>query len=996
MRKASCALILAMCLLIGIPIEYQSKASPAIFSEQELQFIKEHPIINVGVDPDFVPFEFIDSDGKYKGIAADYIKLIEIRSGLEFQITNNASWEEAYTKAINKQIDILPAISETQERRNYFLFSEPYYSYKRAIFFRSDEKEIRGIEDIKNKKVAVQQASSNHSYLLEYPEIKLSLYDKPLDAIKAVSQGKELAFVGNMVTTSYYIKENGFGNLKYIEIDETTPQSIHFAIRKDWPILQSIINKSLKDITKNEKIGIYNKWMGIESDRDYSEILRLFAIAAAIGAIVLGISLYWVYRLKKEVEAREILENETRKAKEEAEAANHIKSIFLARMSHEIRTPLNAITGLSYLLGKTEINLTQRIYLEKIIQSSKNMLGIINDILDFSKIEAGKIELEQRPFNLDKLIQQIMSIVYYKIEEQEIEFFVNKDPNIPSHYFGDPLRIEQILINIINNALKFTSLGEVSFNIRLLEKNENMATLEFLVKDTGIGMSKEQQESLFKPFEQGDSSITRVYGGTGLGLSIVKSLIEMMQGSVKVFSEKGEGSAFYITIPLEIDIEKEQEQAEKGLPKYFEKLRILVLEKNSNYIRLLEEYLRSFGITGEFTRSDEKAVKAINNNNFDICIVDFDTPAEGGIDFINNVKETTEAEKLPKFILMVPLIKEELLEKLEKTNVDIGITKPIVPSALNDAIMEALQERIVEKTEKEKHYENKKAKVEEGKYKVLVIDDNNTNQYIASSILENIGVKVILASNGKEGYEYYMQHKKEISLILMDLHMPVMDGYQSASLIRAEDKEIPIVAMTADAIVGVKEKCEEAGIEGYITKPYEPEEFIDTVIKILEAKTSTAAEGFGKTNIEDNNKDATSIEQANSEADTIMESKEKNREDILIIPFEKKEALDYEDGLKRIGGNKELYQVVIEAFLKDSEEVIDILSNYINTKDYERAEAVAHKIKGGAGNIGAKLLFEAAKRLQKALEVKQEELINEEMKVFSKEYTKLSEEIKKY
>ncbi|MGI6102928.1 MAG: ATP-binding protein, partial [Bacillota bacterium] len=304
--------------------------------------------------------------------------------------------------------------------------------------------------------------------------------------------------------------------------------------------------KALSTITQEERIAINNKWVHLQTQADYGPLIRIVLIICILAVVVIGVSFYWIIRLRNEIRKRELVQLDLERARQEAVAANEFKSNFLARMSHEIRTPLNAIMGLTYLLKRTEISPTQSLYVDRIDLASKNMLSIVNDILDFSKIEAGKVELEIAPFSIDQVIHDVVSIVSHNIEERQIEFKLFKDPLIPTWFLGDAKRIEQVLINILNNAVKFTSEGEVSLSIRLVAREGDKYHLSFSIKDTGIGMTEEQISKLFMPFVQGDSSIDRRFGGSGLGLSIAKNLVDLMGGQIQVFSTPGEGSTFVV------------------------------------------------------------------------------------------------------------------------------------------------------------------------------------------------------------------------------------------------------------------------------------------------------------------------------------------------------------------------------------------------------------------------------------------------------------------
>jgi len=528
------------------------------------------------------------------------------------------------------------------------------------------------------------------------------------------------------------------------------------------------------------------------------------------------------------------------KAKGEAEEANEFKSSFLARMSHEIRTPLNAITGMSYLLKKTGISLTQSMYIDRITQAANNMLSIINDILDFSKIEAGKVELEITSFSLDQVIQDVVNIVSYKIEEQEIGLKLTKDPDVPNWFYGDSKRIEQVLLNILNNAAKFTSSGEVSLDVRLIAKENEKHHLSFTVKDTGIGMTEEQVNNLFQPFIQGDSSINRRFGGSGLGLSIVKNLVEMMEGQIKVFSTPGEGSTFIIHLTLSIDKEKE-ESYKKTLSvsaKHFKNVRTLVLEKTGASMNLIDSYLGAFGMQCELTSSEVSAISMLEASDgkfaklFDLFIVDYGTPAEGGFKFIVSLRKNKNIIRMPKIIMLLPMMREDLFDKLDEYGIDLGIGKPIIPSILLNGILDIFKLKAVSASQASASKDDIPEKSDKT-YIVLLVEDNKTNQLIAKSLLQRVGIETIMANNGKEAVELYQQHKDNIDLILMDLHMPVMNGYEAAQEIRKMSSDVPIIAMTADVILGVKEKCEQSGIHYYISKPFDPDNFIHTIKEII-------------------------------------------------------------------------------------------------------------------------------------------------------------------
>lgn len=898
------------------------------WTREELQFIKEHPVIKLGVDPEFVPFEFIDEDGEYKGIAADYLAIISKKTGLKFEIKKGLTWPEAYDMAVNGEIDALPLIGKTPQRQEHFVFSEPYYYFKRVIVTRETEKGISNIEDLEGRIIAVQRNSSHHSYLLEHPEINISLYDSVEAGLTAVATGKERAFLGNLATTNYMIRTHGLTGLRYIAFEAEKEQALHFAVRKDWPELVSIFDKAMDTITQNQKTAINNKWIDLQTDIDYGPIIRILLIVGSIIVLIFIVSFFWIVRLRKEIRRRKEIQKDLEKAKLEADEANEFKSNFLARMSHEIRTPLNAITGISYLLKKTDISFTQSMYVDRIMRAADNMLGIVNDILDFAKIEAGKIELEKVPFSMDATIREVVNIVSYKIEEQGIRFRVFKDPAIPDWFIGDSKRIQQILQNVLGNASKFTKAGEISLDVSLVSKKEDHYILRFTVRDTGIGMTEEQKQKLFAPFIQADSSINRRFGGSGLGLSIVKNLVEMMEGEVRISSVPGEGTEFIIEISLDADKQKEVMYEKMLSTRVFKEAKILTLQKKDPDMEPVCRYLSYFGMTCETVFSEEEAMQILESSEensdkpFDLMITGCGKSSGSGFEFVKNLRNNKKIIEIPPIIMLIPMNRYDLFDKLHENGIQRGIVQPVTPYNILNEVTDALG--IKKDRENEEANGTKKClPLKKEKCHAILADDNKTNQLIAKTLLEQMGIHTIIANNGKEAIEIYKEQKKDIDLILMDLHMPVMNGYEAAAEIRKISDDVPILALTADVISGVREKCRKNGIYKYISKPLEPEKFMQ-VIK-----------------------------------DVLSEDR-----DISV--------LDTDLGLKNMGNDQELYKQVLDIYLAENSNLNEELSKAIYQKKYEDASKMVHKIKSSSGSIGANNLYGSAVSLQRALDEENE------------------------
>lgn len=913
-------------LLLPLQSQHVDARAAISWSSEEQTYLNENPTITFGVDPEFVPFEFVEG-GEYKGIASDYIKLMTQRIGVSLERVPNITWSQAYLGVQNKTIDFLPAIAKTASREEIFAFSSMYYEVKRVIVTQNTVTNITDISDLFGKVVAVQIGSSHESYLLDYPEINLMRYDTVIEGLTAVSTGEEIAFVGNLATCDYLIKNGGLTNLRFISIPSESPNGLHFAVHEDNLVLLSILNKALATITTEERTAIHAKWVTVSTATDYGPIIQAIVGFALFILVAGGVSLYWILRLKKEVVIRKHAQAELEVAKQTAEEANAVKTSFMARMSHEIRTPLNAITGMAYLLKKSNITMGQRMYADRITQASQTMLSLINDILDYSKIEAAKIEIEHISFSLDQVVHNLMSIMAMKMEDKGLGFRFVKDANIPIYFFGDPKRLEQVLLNLFNNAVKFTASGEIVLEIHQTAKEGNKHHLVFSVKDTGIGMSKKTLDQLFTPFTQADASINRRYGGSGLGLSIVKNLVELMGGSVKVYSVEGEGTTFIVNLTLDADSEKEQNEHQEGSAEFIKNLRALVIDKNTANLNMTQTYLHSFGMPCELVTSASAGLSLLENANgnlkspFDLLIVDYDTPEEKGLEFLTKISANTALKRLPKTILLLPMQRTDLFDQLSNHPIDAGIGKPVISSILHNAILEIFVVKAIASTDSSQS--PTLAPVVKNHQTVLVVDDNNTNQLIAKLLLEQSGFDVLTASDGEEAVKIYQQQSTKINLILMDIHMPIMNGYEASTKIKSIYPNAIIAAMTAEVTPGVKEKCHEAGMDHYISKPFEPEHFVETIRTII--------------------------------AET--------KPDVVYTEA----PIDEARGIRQMGDNADLYRLVVAEFHHENLGVGGATKKAVEEKNYLEARQHLHKIKGSAGGIGATILSEAIQTLHQAI-----------------------------
>jgi signal transduction histidine kinase/CheY-like chemotaxis protein/HPt (histidine-containing phosphotransfer) domain-containing protein len=947
MRRLISGLAAFWAVLAVLAVPCLAAGGSISWDEAERAFLDEHPVIRLGIDPEFVPFEFIDEDGQYKGITADYLALISEKTGLTFEVVPNLTWPEAYDLALAGDLDALPAIGKIAEREQFFLFSEPYYAFKRVIVIHDQEKAIAGIEDLEGLTVAVQRNSSHHSYLLSIPRINLSLYDSVEAALTAVGTGEETAFVGNLATTNYLIRTNGLTNLRFVAFDAEKQQTLCFAVIKDDPELISIFNKTLNTITDQEKTAINNKWIALKAPVDYGPIMRGAIIGGLFVLAVVAVSAYWITRLRKEVQQRILVQ-------QDLEQANAFKSSFMARMSHEIRTPLHAITGMSYLLKKTDVTLTQTMYVDRITQAASNMLSISNDILDYSKIEAGKVDLEHAAFSLDQVIQNVINIVSYKMEEQKIGLRMAKDPLVPTWFFGDGKRIEQVLLNIINNAVKFTSSGYVALDIRLEDRVNEKCRLSFTVTDTGIGMTEEQVQKLFIPFTQADSSINRRFGGSGLGLAIVKNLLDLMGGHIQVASTPGEGSSFIVQLPLDVDQGNESAAADVLDGQPLQTIRALVLDKSSAERDVIGRYLHAFGMRFELVGEEEDAMHMLEaagdgTSRFDLLVLDHDTPAKGGLAFVDTLRRNSRIATMPRIILLLPVTRLDLFDRLSDHGVAAGLGKPVIPSMLLNAVLDTFRLKAIPGLQPAEKEAASPVMLSQA-CRVLLADDNQTNQLIGQSLLRQAGIESIAANDGQEAVDLFHRHQDAIGLVLMDLHMPVLNGYEAAQEIRKAAPDVPIVAMTADVVQGIREKCEQSGMHHYLSKPFDPDRFLQLIRSLLQTRADTG--------------------------ETVEEA-----------------VLDPAAGAKNMGGFMAVYHQVLDAYSQENQDTEVRLVQAIQDRRYADAGQIVHKVKSSSGSIGAKPLYETAVALQRALQATNEEDIPPLTERFSCQLRKLRQEI---
>jgi len=655
--------------------------------------------------------------------------------------------------------------------------------------------------------------------------------------------------------------------------------------------------------------------------------------------------------LQLEIEERKRTEEELLVAKRNTEVANQAKSTFLANMSHEIRTPMNAVLGLAHLLRLTELSELQRDYIGKLTLSADNLLRIIDDILDFSKIEAGKLELEAIPFSLrSDILENVTQVIGLPAGDKGLELMLDFAPDLPDQLVGDPGRLRQILINLMNNAVKFTANGEITLAVSQLALLEDQVLFRFEIRDSGIGMSQDQLAKLFQAFSQADSSTTRRFGGTGLGLTISKNLAELMGGEIGAQSALGQGSCFWFTARFVLAAEPVEEPLARQAQS-LQRLRILVVDDNANARLILSRQLAYFGFDTQVAASGAEALERFRQcppgDGFDLVLLDWMMPVLDGIETARLIQASPALQPAPAIIMTTAYDRKELLERTRGLDLKAVLTKPIFPSTLLAAILTCFGQAAV------KPAVDTRVQLADHVLgaRVLLVEDNRINQQVASEILTKAGLEVIVAEDGAQGIARLRADHAEgqpFDAVLMDIQMPVMDGYTASEEIRRlpEFASVPIIAMTANAMAGDRQKALDAGMNDHVAKPIKVAELFRVLGQWVHAARPAPAP-------------VPPPPPAPPQADPGGKDSETDLAEV--------DGLNSTAGLDLLGGNRSLYLSLLRQFAANYADVPQQLRTALASGDHRQARHLVHTIRGVSGNIGADRLHQAASLLEERL-----------------------------
>ncbi|WP_052433634.1 response regulator [Sulfurospirillum arsenophilum] len=878
----------------------------------------------------------IVNDEHISGMITDYLTLLEKKTNLNFTYTFHNTWDQVLQEFNAGALDILPGII-TKDVSPNVVTTKPFLRFNLVLAALKSNNFISDLREVQkqNLVIAVGEHSSVQHYLQDnYPDIKTYVVKNTQEGLLAVEHKKADLFLEMAPVVSEALQNSGLSNIKIVGI---LKDKFELVMAIQDASLLSLINQGIDAITDVEKERLTKRYIkiNVQEKVDYSLSFKIVTIGIFI---VIGF-IVWLSILKREIRKRKLAETKVsytnqrlHRAAEELKIAmaktayaHQAKSQFLANMSHEIRTPMNTIIGMTELILRKDLPEKERHYLSKVAEAGHHLLDIINDILDFSKIEANKIQLEAIPFQLEELIVSVTDLISMRAQQKGLELLIDMG-NVTAHrYRGDPLRLKQILLNLVANAVKFTPKGEVIIRLKALEENNGIQKIRFEIKDTGIGITPEQIKYLFNAFSQADMSTTRNYGGTGLGLTIAQGLVLMMGGEIQCESVFGEGSTFWFEIPLHIDASF----IAPTQPLITKALNVLIVDDNETALEIFSEILYHFGIGCVTCKSAKEALDLLNNGfQADVAIIDWKMEGMDGITLFQLIEQRYE-HQIASIMMVTAYDKEELIAKLGIDQPYAVLVKPITASTLFDTLISMYgHKRLIEPL----HHAHETQVIQSlDGITVLLVEDNPSNQEVAQELLNEVGIIVYIVNNGQEALEWLIENPLP-DLILMDCQMPILDGFEATRKIRSELKlTLPIVAMTANVMKGDEERCYASGMNGYVPKPVDSQKLLQEIARFC-------------------HKTASIPPVCTSSSDNFA-----------------LEGINSLQAISRLGGNAKLYRQLLKSFAKDQVHFMQTYRNYVVANDLDGAKRLCHTLKGIAGTLGMEELSALAEQAERSL-----------------------------
>jgi len=812
--------------------DYLSRIAPQVaLTAEEQAWLTEHPVLRASIDPHRAPVEFLDEAGNPQGISVVYLQRLEKLLGLRIEWVQGLAWTEAKQRLADGGLDVLPTMAVTPDRQRSIHFTEPYLSFPVVIFSAADVAYLGDPRALAGKTVAIVQGEAIQDWLRrDWPQLALLPVANAQEALRKVANGEAFAFVGNLVTTSYYIGQSGLTQIK-VAGETSYVYQVGMGVRQDWPMLAGILQKGLDAIPKSERDAIYHDWISIryQHGTDY----RLLGQVVVLAALMLFIIVYWNRRLAHEIHQRRLAEVSLTEAKQQAESANRAKSAFLAHMSHELRTPLNAVLGFAQLLERNgQIDDRQRQYIHSIRRGGEQLLGLINDVLELAKIEANRFELFPVAWDSAELLQELAGLFRGRAEQKGLHFHMELSTPVPRTLSCDVKFLRQILVNLLDNAIKFTERGSVTLRLGFVDKN---VLLE--VADTGVGIPPAQIGAIFEPFRQAGDPTSRALG-VGLGLAITKELTVRMGGALTVESTPAQGSTFQVRIPAQVVSSLiSAGVAEQVYINGYRRtlgagpLRILIADDEAENREILRNILEPLGFAVEEAQTGRDCIKRAQTWMPDLIFMDLRMPDLDGLEATRALRAMPAFRSMPIIAVTAAAFAEDRAQALAA-----GCVAHLAKPVFLDTLLETLgmwlslewrrDDPSTVANDSPRAGGNLAGRGFNGH--VLVVDDEPQNIHFLNDLLREQGYRVSTAESGERALETANKIVREgrLDVILLDILMPGgIDGLETCRRLKASEAlcNTPVIFLTGRDDEDLMVRAFDAGGADYVLKPFNAE-----------------------------------------------------------------------------------------------------------------------------------------------------------------------------